>query len=99
MKEDCCNFTRFKPLLLTTLIALMVMVGLFVGTHAAHAQDPLSDVLCPTNLGSCTANDVETMVVDAHAVDGDTCESPDDTITLDLTVNYASTAAQRYDLY
>ena len=53
---------------------------------------------CPTNLNSCTANDVVTTVVAATPVNGDVCGSADDTLTLDFTIEFATTANQRYDL-
>ena len=55
-------------------------------------------VVCPANLNSCSANDVTTTVVSASAVGGDVCSGPDDTVTLDFTVQFATTANQRYDL-
>ncbi len=55
-------------------------------------------VTCPTNLNSCTANDVVTTVVAATPVGGDTCGSATDTLTLDFTIQFATTANQRYDL-
>jgi uncharacterized repeat protein (TIGR01451 family) len=80
------------------VLSLFIVLLLLIGTATAHAVDILSGVPCPTNLGSCTANDVVTTVVNAVPVNGDECESPDDTITIDLTVNYKTTANQRYDL-
>ena len=59
---------------------------------------PMLGVDCPTNLNSCTANDVSTTVVAAAPVDGDLCGSATDTVTLDFTVRFATTANQRYDL-
>jgi hypothetical protein len=55
-------------------------------------------VACPTNLNSCTANDVVTTVVAATPVNGDTCGSADDTLDLVFTIEFATTANQRFDL-
>ncbi|HEV8200480.1 MAG TPA: hypothetical protein VGS03_10690, partial [Candidatus Polarisedimenticolia bacterium] len=59
---------------------------------------PMPGQACPTNLNSCTANDVVTTVVAATPLNGDVCGSADDTLTLDFTVQFATTANQRYDL-
>ncbi|HEU5180318.1 MAG TPA: hypothetical protein VFW45_05980, partial [Candidatus Polarisedimenticolia bacterium] len=59
---------------------------------------PMSGVGCPANLNSCTSNDVVTTVVAATPVDGDVCGSATDTVTLDFTVRFETTANQRYDL-
>src|SRR5262245_52155362 len=53
---------------------------------------------CPTNLNSCTSGDVVTTVVAATPVGGDVCGSATDTVTLDFTVRFETTANQRYDL-
>jgi hypothetical protein len=72
--------------------------GLETGLTAEVGINTLDPVTCPSNLNSCTANDVVTTVVSGTPVAGDSCESPGDTITLDLTVGYTSTANERYDL-
>src|SRR4030095_14298402 len=58
----------------------------------------LPAVTCPGNLNSCTANDVTTSVVAVNIVGSDACNSPSDTINLQITTQFATTASQRYDV-
>jgi len=58
----------------------------------------LPTVACPTNLGSCSANDVVTTVVAASALNGAVCGSRDNTLPLNFTLKFETTANQRYDL-
>jgi hypothetical protein len=53
---------------------------------------------CPPNLNSCTANDVVTTVVAANPIGGDVCGTLSDTLSLQFTVKFETTASQRYDL-
>ena len=55
----------------------------------------LEDAACP-NLGSCTANDVVTTVVEAHELGGDDCA--DGSLDVEWTFRFATTATERYDL-
>src|SRR5262249_32717176 len=76
-------------------------------TTDAGAPSPADDFLvstlpalpnCPTNLGSCTANDLVSTVVALSIVGSDACNMPSDTLTINLTTEYSSTANNRYDL-
>jgi hypothetical protein len=80
------------------IVAAFVVALLLVGAGAASAQTELPSTVCPSNFGSCTANDVVTGVSSAVPVDGDTCTDPGDTITVDLYVSFDTTANQRYDV-
>ena len=77
---------------------LVTATGTLSGIVASSGPTPLGPQPCPTNLGSCTSNDLVTWVVDAVPVGGDSCTDPDDTIQLDLTIGFISNANQRYDL-
>lgn len=55
----------------------------------------LSEAECP-DLGSCTANDVVTTVVDAQEINGDDCT--DGFLDVQWTFEFESTATARYDL-
>jgi hypothetical protein len=80
------------------VVAAFVVALLLVGAGVASAQTVLPPTICPTNFGSCTANDMVTGVSNAIPVGGDTCTDPGDTITVDLFVSFDSTAARRYDV-
>jgi hypothetical protein len=58
----------------------------------------LPGVACPTNLGSCSANDVVTTVVAASPLNGAVCGSRNNTLPLNFTLKFETTANQRYDL-
>ena len=58
----------------------------------------LPAVTCPSNLGSCTANDVTTTVKTVTILNNDLCTSLTDTIQLQITTAYASTSNERFDL-
>ena len=81
------------------VVAMLVLLFAGVGTvFADPPPTPLNVVSCPTNLNSCTANDLPNTLVGAVPVGGDTCSDPDDTITVDLYMNYAPNSTERYDL-
>jgi len=80
------------------VVAAFVVVLLLVGAGAASAQTNLPPIACPTNFGSCTANDMVTGVSNASPVGGDSCTDPGDTITVDLDVSFDATASNRYDV-
>ncbi len=56
---------------------------------------PLIAAACP-DLGSCTANDVVTTVIEAEEIDSDDCA--DGYLSVQWTFGFATTANQRYDL-
>jgi hypothetical protein len=58
----------------------------------------LPAVTCPSNLNSCTANDVTTTVKGVTILNNDLCTSLTDTIQLRITTAYASTSNERFDL-
>jgi hypothetical protein len=68
-----------------------------VGTFAINPVT-LPSVTCPSNLNSCTANDVTTTVKAVDILNNDLCESLTDTIKLRITTAYAATSNERYDL-
>jgi hypothetical protein len=68
-----------------------------VGTFSINPVT-LPDVTCPSNLNSCTANDLSTTVVAVSILNDDVCSSLTDTIQLRITTAYATTATKRYDL-
>jgi Dictyostelium (slime mold) repeat len=68
-----------------------------VGTFAVNPVI-LPTVDCPSNLRSCTANDVTTTVKNVEILAGDACNSTTDTIRLRITTAYASTSNSRFDL-
>src|SRR5215813_2457647 len=83
------------------LVIALAIGNLFAGARTAGATiNPvvLPSTTCPTNLGSCTANDVTTTVKAVSILNNDSCNSPTDTIDLRITTAYASTSNQRYDL-
>ena len=51
---------------------------------------------CPTNLASCTANDVVTTVISSRVLANDNCN--DGFINVEITMQFESTAQSRYDL-
>jgi hypothetical protein len=68
-----------------------------VGTFSLNPVNlPSAD--CPSNLNSCTANDVTTTVKAVTIRNNDICESLSDFIDLRITTAYATTASQRFDL-
>ena len=69
-----------------------------VGTFALAAFSVLPSVTCPSNLTSCTANDVTTTVKAVTILNNDLCSSLTDTIQLRITTAYAATSSERYDL-
>jgi hypothetical protein len=78
-----------------------VTLGLFLvllATPQAAAQAPLPDVSCPTNLNSCTANDLGTTVVAVAIRNNDLCNSLTDTLDVRITAEFESTASNRYDV-
>lgn len=87
---------RLMPLWFAGCLAI---VGGLLGTSVATAQNTLLQAAaCPTNLGSCTANEVQTTVVSATPLPSDpTCSSPTDTIDVRVTLSWAANA-DRYDL-
>ena len=58
----------------------------------------LPNVTCPSNLASCTANDVTTTVKAVTIRNNDVCSSLTDSIDLQITTAYASTSNSRFDL-
>src|SRR5262249_6286199 len=65
----------------------------------ANPPTVLTPVTCPSNLNSCSANDVVTTVVNAVGAPSDpTCSGSGDTIDVDITVSETSTSNQKYDL-
>src|SRR5262245_52923850 len=83
------------------LAAIAVMAGVVATPVRAVATInpvPLPSATCPTNLASCTANDVTTTVEAVTILNNDLCQSLTDTIDLRITTAYASTASQRFDL-
>jgi len=89
--------------LLLFLAAAQLLVNPVHATGCATVSAPLTvyplgDADCPTNLQSCTANDVVTTPVAAFALNNDSCTSLDDTILLQITIRFETTANQRYDL-
>src|SRR5205823_3435378 len=69
-----------------------------VGTFSLATVASLPSVTCPTNLRSCTANDVTTTVKAVTIRNNDICSSLTDTIDLRITTAYAATSSQRFDL-
>jgi hypothetical protein len=69
------------------------VVGLFTVNPVG-----LPAVTCPSNLTSCTANDVTTTVKAVTILNNDLCTSLTDTIQLRITTAYASTSNERFDL-
>src|SRR4030095_16758514 len=83
------------------LAAIAVMAG--VVATPVRAVATINPVLlpsadCPTNLASCTANDVTTTVTAVDILHNDVCDSLDDTIDLRITTAYEATSNQRFDL-
>jgi len=77
----------------------------FVGLAGSCAVSPgpvnvktIGEVVCPTNLNSCTAKDVTTLPVSVVPYGGDVCLGVDDNIIFDITIRFQSTADSRYDL-
>jgi hypothetical protein len=68
-----------------------------VGTFQVNPID-LPSVDCPSNLTTCTANDVTTTVKAVSILNNDLCTSLTDTIKLRITTAYAATSNERYDL-
>src|SRR5262249_32107451 len=62
---------------------------LSVDSGFAHS---IPTVPCPTNLNSCTANDMVTDVVAVGILNNDICQSLDDTIDLEMTVSFSATS-------
>ena len=103
LKKQYCRSASFpRQLGLAAMgLALSAMVGgLLVPALAGAAINPvpLPSATCPSNLNSCTANDVVTIVRAVSVLNGDACNSTSDTIDLRITTQYATTANQRYDL-
>ena len=66
--------------------------------EAAASESALTELVeadCP-DLGSCTANDVVTTVVEANEIDGDDCA--DGFLNVQWTFEFETTATQRFDL-
>src|SRR5262245_48539336 len=83
------------------LAAIAVMAGVVATPVRAVATInpvPLPSTDCPTNLASCTANDVTTTVKAVEILNNDLCNSLNDTIDLRITTAFASTSNQRFDL-
>jgi hypothetical protein len=68
-----------------------------VGTFTINPST-LPGVTCPSNLTTCTANDVTTTVKAVTILDNDLCTSLTDTIKLRITTAYAATSNERFDL-
>src|SRR5262245_22291400 len=83
------------------LAAIAVMAGVVATPVRAVATInpvPLPSATCPSNLNSCTANDVVTTVKAVDILNNDICNSLNDTIDLRITNTYTTTATQRFDL-
>src|SRR5262245_42229621 len=83
------------------LAAIAVMAGVVATPVRAVATInpvPLPSATCPSNLNSCTANDVVTTVKAVDILNNDICNSLADTIDLRITTTYDTTATQRFDL-
>ena len=77
-------------------IALLLLSG---QTQADNHTIPLSDTNCPVNLGSCTADDVQTFLGTNLTVLDDGCSSPSDTVTFEFDIIYDGKGGNtRYDL-
>src|SRR5262245_12566143 len=82
-------------------VALLSVCTLLAGAQPAGAQInpvPLPNATCPSNLNSCTANDVVTTIKSVQILNGDSCNSLTDTIQLRITSTYTATSNARYDL-
>jgi hypothetical protein len=79
--------------------AVLVLGMLLAGAVPVFAAPTIMPVTtCPTQLSSCTANDLVTTVSAAVGVKGDTCTDPSDTITIDMIVDWAPNSGTRYDV-
>ena len=79
---------------------LSIAAGLLAGTALQAAVYPMSDVTCPTSLGSCTANEVKTRTIFAEPITTNgngTCSGPDDTIEVALTIQVYDVNSDRFD--
>src|ERR1041385_1463814 len=100
-RVDKPGATGVSRLVWPFLLIALAMGNLFAGVWTAGATiNPvtLPPTTCPTNLGSCTANDVTTTVKAINIRNGDSCTSTSDTIDLRITTAYTSTSNQKYDL-
>ena len=82
------------------VVCSLVLAVIFLAAPAtAAAPDGVLDptIPCPASLGSCTANDANAVLTFAKANNGDYCSDPTDTIDINLTVTFSTTAANRYD--
>jgi hypothetical protein len=92
------NLTAFgKPEKDFTGIQITTPEDHVVGTFTINPVS-LPSATCPSNLNSCTANDVSTTVKAVNIRNNDLCESLTDTIQLRVTTAYAATSNERYDL-
>lgn len=82
-------------LLFSTLLVLVAGCATQIGNVTPMV---LPMTICPTNLGSCVSNDVVALPVKAIALNDDRCDSLDDTILLQLTIQFSTTASERYDV-
>lgn len=90
------------------IVAALVAGAAMWGCNASEEEEPvgiassaidsvpLDPAECPDNLGSCTANDVVTTVVEANEIDNDDCA--DGYLDVEWTFQFESTANERYDL-
>ena len=82
------------------ILGLFVALCMMVVPAMANVDGGALPILefCPTELGSCTANDGSTTVTNVEILSpGDMCE-PDGNITVQITAEFSATASQRYDL-
>jgi hypothetical protein len=70
----------------------------FTDTLPPGGPPVLPAVTCPSNLNSCTANDVKTTVVAVAILNNDICNSLTDTLDVRITAAFESTASNRYDV-
>ena len=91
--------SRFLRGFTTVLIGSLTLLSVFGGASPARAQIfELPSVTCPDNLNSCTANDVVTRIVASSILNNDTCAGPTDTLDLEFTFEFETTAANNYDV-
>ncbi len=78
----------------------MVFLAGVLSAPAAYAQTTLQPATCPTTLNSCTAGELDTLVLSASLLPSDpTCSGPNDTVDVQLNLSFdGNGGSSRYDI-
>ena len=94
-----CRVLRVSAAFAERLVPIgAALLGIAMSVAAPASAGELPTVTCPSDLTNCTADDLRSTVVAAELLNGDICDSLNDTLDVRITVEFDSTAATRYDV-